>query len=112
MLYYLSRRLTPALLAVVFWYGFIMEHVGSGPQWNSIINKNAELCKKNAWTNLLYIQNFFPFEEMVGLSFSWYNAKYTKIRVNSLLPEECLLKIFTSDVNFRYSAQLIRINWL
>ncbi|XP_053977919.1 uncharacterized protein LOC128875916 [Hylaeus volcanicus] len=57
-------RLTPALLAVVFWYAFVMEHTGSGPQWNSIIIPNAELCKSNAWTNLLYIQNFFPFEEM------------------------------------------------
>ncbi|XP_076182322.1 uncharacterized protein LOC143154256 [Ptiloglossa arizonensis] len=57
-------RLTPALLAVVFWYAFVMEHTGSGPQWNSVIMPNAELCKNNAWTNLLYIQNFFPFEEM------------------------------------------------
>ncbi|XP_076749624.1 uncharacterized protein LOC143422693 isoform X2 [Xylocopa sonorina] len=57
-------RLTPALLAVVFWYAFIMEHVGTGPQWNSVVTPNAELCKSNAWTNLLYIQNFFPFEEM------------------------------------------------
>ncbi|KAL6256883.1 hypothetical protein P5V15_011818 [Pogonomyrmex californicus] len=57
-------RLTPALLAVVFWYAFVMEHVGSGPQWNSVIMANAELCKYNAWTNLLYVQNFFPFEEM------------------------------------------------
>ncbi|KOX77155.1 Nose resistant to fluoxetine protein 6 [Melipona quadrifasciata] len=57
-------RLTPALLAVVFWYAFVMEHTGTGPQWNSLIIPNAELCKSNAWTNLLYIQNFFPFEEM------------------------------------------------
>ncbi|CAL7949192.1 unnamed protein product [Xylocopa violacea] len=57
-------RLTPALLAVVFWYAFIMEHMGTGPQWNSVVTPNAELCKSNAWTNLLYIQNFFPFEEM------------------------------------------------
>ncbi|KAK1137956.1 hypothetical protein K0M31_002448 [Melipona bicolor] len=57
-------RLTPALLAVVFWYAFVMEHIGTGPQWNSLIIPNAELCKSNAWTNLLYIQNFFPFEEM------------------------------------------------
>lgn len=57
-------RLTPALLAMIFWYAFVMEHIGSGPRWNSIIVGNADLCKKNAWTNLLYIQNFFPFEEM------------------------------------------------
>lgn len=64
-MYRLCRRLTPALLAVVFWYAFVMEHMGSGPQWNSVIASNADLCKSNAWTNLLYVQNFFPFEEMV-----------------------------------------------
>ncbi|XP_011692910.1 PREDICTED: uncharacterized protein LOC105452989 [Wasmannia auropunctata] len=57
-------RLSPALLAVIFWYAFVMEHVGTGPQWNSVVTANAELCKCNAWTNLLYVQNFFPFEEM------------------------------------------------
>lgn len=62
----LSLRLTPALLAVVFWYAFVMEHVGSGPYWNSAIAPNAELCKYNAWMNLLYVQNFIPFEEMVS----------------------------------------------
>ncbi|XP_033217203.1 uncharacterized protein LOC117172978 isoform X4 [Belonocnema kinseyi] len=57
-------RLTPALIAIIFWYAFVMEHIGTGPQWNSAIKANADICKKNAWTNLLYIQNFFPFEEM------------------------------------------------
>ncbi|KAK0159785.1 hypothetical protein PV327_010861 [Microctonus hyperodae] len=56
-------RLTPALLAIIFWYAYIMEHIGTGPQWN-IMKENADLCKRNSWTNLLYIQNFFPFEEM------------------------------------------------
>ncbi|KAJ8668278.1 hypothetical protein QAD02_009941 [Eretmocerus hayati] len=57
-------RLTPALLAVVFWYAFVMEHTGSGPQWNSVVKANADICKENSWINLLYVQNFFPFEEM------------------------------------------------
>ena len=60
-------RLTPALTAIVFWYAFVMEYIGTGPQWNSVIKSNADICKKNAWTNLLYIQNFFPFEEMVKM---------------------------------------------
>jgi len=74
----LISRLTPALLAVVFWYAFIMEHIGSGPQWNNIIIPNAELCKRNAWTNLLYVQNFFPFEEMV----SKYGSDNQKKNIN------------------------------
>ena len=65
--YFLHFRLTPSLLVIIFWYTFVMEHVGSGPQWNSVIKENADICKKNAWTNMLYIQNFFPFEEMVSV---------------------------------------------
>ncbi|XP_063992278.1 uncharacterized protein LOC135170416 [Diachasmimorpha longicaudata] len=57
-------RLTPPLLVVIFWYAYVMEHTGSGPQWNNIITPNADLCKQNSWTNFFYIQNFFPFEEM------------------------------------------------
>ncbi|XP_014212588.1 uncharacterized protein LOC106642345 [Copidosoma floridanum] len=57
-------RLTPSLLAVVFWYAFVMEHTGSGPQWNAAVKANADICKRNSWINFLYVQNFFPFEDM------------------------------------------------
>uniref|UniRef100_A0A1B6MIB8 Nose resistant-to-fluoxetine protein N-terminal domain-containing protein n=1 Tax=Graphocephala atropunctata TaxID=36148 RepID=A0A1B6MIB8_9HEMI len=57
-------RLTPALFAVVLFYAYVMEHVGSGPQWTSSITVNADLCKANLWKNILYIQNFFLFEDM------------------------------------------------
>jgi hypothetical protein len=43
-----------------------MEHLGSGPLWNITVRRNAKFCKKNLWKNLLYIQNFFPFEQMVS----------------------------------------------
>lgn len=63
---YMARfiRLTPALLAVVLFYAYVMEQLGSGPQWNMTVRKNADICKKNLWKNLIYIQNFFPFEQM------------------------------------------------
>ncbi|XP_054262506.1 nose resistant to fluoxetine protein 6-like [Macrosteles quadrilineatus] len=57
-------RLTPALVAVVVFYAYVMEHLGSGPQWTSSITVNADLCKANLWKNVLYIQNFFLFEDM------------------------------------------------
>jgi hypothetical protein len=60
------NRLTPALLAVLLFYAYVMEHLGSGPQWNMTVRRNADFCKKNLWKNLLYIQNFFPFEQMVS----------------------------------------------
>ena len=61
-------RLTPSLVAVVFWYAFVMEHTGSGPQWNASVKVNADMCKWNGWFNLLYIQNILPFEKMVSIS--------------------------------------------
>ncbi|XP_039295350.1 LOW QUALITY PROTEIN: nose resistant to fluoxetine protein 6 [Nilaparvata lugens] len=57
-------RLTPPLLAVIVYYAYVMEYMGSGPQWSSVVNANADLCKASLWKNLLYIQNFFPFEKM------------------------------------------------
>ncbi|XP_075234280.1 nose resistant to fluoxetine protein 6-like [Lycorma delicatula] len=57
-------RLTPALMAVLLYYAYIMEYVGTGPQWGTIVRANADLCKAGLWKNFLYIQNFFKFEEM------------------------------------------------
>jgi hypothetical protein len=47
-----------------------MEHLGSGPQWNMAVRKNADICKENLWKNLFYIQNFFPFEQMVSIPYN------------------------------------------
>ncbi|PSN54851.1 hypothetical protein C0J52_12407 [Blattella germanica] len=63
---YIARfiRLTPALLALVLFYAYVMEHLGTGPQWNLSVKRNADLCKDSFWKNILYIQTFFPFEQM------------------------------------------------
>jgi hypothetical protein len=53
-------------MAVLLFYAYVMEHLGSGPQWNMTVRRNADICKNNLWKNLLYIQNFFPFEQMVS----------------------------------------------
>lgn len=57
-------RLVFPLAIVLVFYAFLYEHTGTGPQWN-VVTKNAELCQDNMWKNLLFIQNFYPFEEMV-----------------------------------------------
>ncbi|XP_076289721.1 uncharacterized protein LOC143213594 isoform X2 [Lasioglossum baleicum] len=57
-------RLTPVLLAVVFYYAFVMEHTGTGPHWNNIIMRNVDICKNTGWLNLLYLQNTLNFEDM------------------------------------------------
>lgn len=65
-------RLVVPLAIILIFYAFLYEHIGTGPQWN-IVTKNAELCQTNLWKNLLFIQNFYPFEEMVG---SWLIFSY------------------------------------
>lgn len=58
-------RLTPAVVAVLLWYAWISDKIGEGPMWGTAVTQNAELCQQNMWKNIFYIQNFFPFEEMV-----------------------------------------------
>lgn len=55
------------MVAVLVFYAYVMEHLGTGPQWYSSVTVNADLCKHNSWRNLFYIQNFYQFEDMVSI---------------------------------------------
>ncbi|KAI5643619.1 hypothetical protein NE865_04421 [Phthorimaea operculella] len=57
-------RLTPALLAVVLFYAYVWDLISAGPMWGTLVSKNAEICQESWWWNLLYVQNYFGFEEM------------------------------------------------
>ncbi|KAK6625956.1 hypothetical protein RUM43_006255 [Polyplax serrata] len=57
-------RFTPNLLGTLLFFTYLMEDMNSGPHWGLVINKYADLCKKNMWRNLLYIHNYFGFENM------------------------------------------------
>lgn len=61
-------RLVLPLAIVLLFYAYIWEHLGTGPQWSAVVDKNADLCKQNLWKNLLFIQNFYPFEDTVRSS--------------------------------------------
>lgn len=58
------KLVVPLFFTLIF-YAFLFEHTGTGPQWN-VVTKNAELCQENMWKNLLFIQNFYPLEDMVN----------------------------------------------
>lgn len=60
-------RLALPLVVVLLFYAFLWEHLGTGPQWSSVVDKNADLCKESMWKNLLFIQNFYPFEDAVSV---------------------------------------------
>ncbi|GLV31608.1 drop dead [Carabus blaptoides fortunei] len=57
-------RITPSLVFVLLYYAYIMDIIGEGPLWNTVITPNADLCKDYWWRNLLFIQNIYPFQDM------------------------------------------------
>ena len=78
--YYLHRilRLTPTYMFVLFCFWFLTVHLGRGPLFlestgpDSSIVKN---CESYWWTNLLYINNFYPtkFTDQC-MGWAWYLA--------------------------------------
>lgn len=44
---------------------YIMPHLGDGPLWPHKIWKEAEICKKYWWTNILFINSFIDFKNQV-----------------------------------------------
>ncbi|KAI5702510.1 hypothetical protein M8J75_000855 [Diaphorina citri] len=57
-------RMIPAHLAVVIFTANVLPYLNSGPLWSYIVENNARLCVQGWWKNLLFIHNFFPFEQM------------------------------------------------
>ncbi|CAG5010484.1 unnamed protein product [Parnassius apollo] len=57
-------RLTPALLAVLLFYAYVWDKVSIGPMWGALVTKNVEVCQEGWWWNVLYLQNYFGFENM------------------------------------------------
>ncbi|WAR14881.1 NRF6-like protein [Mya arenaria] len=58
IMYYFHRfwRLTPLYMLVLMAFACLYQYLGSGPFWPSKI-WDAEHCKTNWWTNLLYVNN-------------------------------------------------------
>lgn len=42
----------------------ILPLLGSGPAWMSLVQINADMCKKNWWPNLFFIQNYWGVENI------------------------------------------------
>ncbi|XP_068737951.1 nose resistant to fluoxetine protein 6-like isoform X2 [Montipora capricornis] len=66
-------RLTPSYMFVILFYSNLYAFLGEGPYWFS--SQNSTLCEKYWWTNLLYINNFYPTNSgNQCLGWSWYLA--------------------------------------
>jgi len=54
-------------MLVVFFYAYVIEHMGSGPIWEQKVGREARRCRENWWTNLFYVNNYINNEEMVNI---------------------------------------------
>lgn len=63
----LCFRLTATLVTVMIICAKYLPQMSYGPMWNMVITRHSDLCYKNWWRNLLYIQNLFGFKNMVHI---------------------------------------------
>ncbi|VVC32263.1 Nose resistant-to-fluoxetine protein, N-terminal,Acyltransferase 3 [Cinara cedri] len=57
-------RLTATLVTVMVICAKYLPEMNYGPMWNMVITRHSDLCYKNWWRNVLYIQNLFGFKNM------------------------------------------------
>lgn len=72
-------RVMPPVAALIVFGTFLLPLLGSGPQWPTMIMRQAEMCKETWWRNFLMIHNWFGFENIcmththhVGIDFSLF----------------------------------------
>ena len=59
-------RLTPVYMFVLLFFWKVMPLIGSGPYWEDVAASSVAPCDDYWWTNLLYINNLYPFAQGVG----------------------------------------------
>jgi peptidoglycan/LPS O-acetylase OafA/YrhL len=57
-------RIIPSIIFLILFCTFILPLLGSGPMWNLVVTSHAEICKKSWWRNLLFIQNWFGYNNI------------------------------------------------
>ncbi|XP_033116068.1 nose resistant to fluoxetine protein 6-like [Anneissia japonica] len=78
-LFYFHRwwRITPAYFMTLAIWSSLLIHLADGPSANATFDGARQLCRATWWTNVLYINNLFPFPGTDGsicMIWSWYLA--------------------------------------
>lgn len=58
--------------------------MGDGPLWKLVIYPEAEFCRRNWWTNMLFINNYINSHEMVIILFTLTTFFYLNIDINNI----------------------------
>ncbi|XP_014215126.1 nose resistant to fluoxetine protein 6-like [Copidosoma floridanum] len=66
-------RFTPAYALVIFFYSYVFQHIGSGPQWQTFITSASKNCAATWWANLFYLNNYMTMDKLCMFQ-SWYLA--------------------------------------
>ena len=61
------HRLTPTYMFVLLFWDKLTVFLGEGPYWLNY--QSDEACDKYWWSNLLYINNFYPTQFGASVSF-------------------------------------------
>uniref|UniRef100_A0A6P7GFL3 Uncharacterized protein LOC114341844 n=1 Tax=Diabrotica virgifera virgifera TaxID=50390 RepID=A0A6P7GFL3_DIAVI len=61
---YRYLRLIPPLAVVLLFKITWWRHIGSGPNWNRMVGQEYLYCRKNMWTDLLFLNNIIDPENM------------------------------------------------
>ncbi|XP_049824719.1 nose resistant to fluoxetine protein 6 isoform X2 [Aethina tumida] len=77
-------RLTPTLAFVLIIHATWLPHVSNGPLWDQYIGNEYRVCRKNWWTNLLYLHTYVNSEEMCMMQ-TWYLAVDTQFFILGLV---------------------------
>lgn len=93
------RRIVPPLAAIILLCTFILPEMGSGPQWNLTVSHHADKCKRNWWRNLLFVHNYFGFENMVSPN------------LTPGTPKSGFARYTWATVSFFHSVWLTPITW-
>lgn len=72
-------------ITVIAIFAFILPYMGDGPLWKLIVYPEAEFCRKNWWTNLLFINNYVHSNEMVIILFFIYSNILSSFNHNIII---------------------------
>lgn len=109
LLIYFQRyyRLTPLLAFAMYFSVFVIYPLASGPSRYQLYNTNIEECKAHGWSNLLYINNFYP-RNASCFGWVWYLAN--DFQMFLLLPWILILYKFFSLIGILVLVGLLVAN--